>query len=69
VLRHNLLLHDNNRGKNKGEGYTRFEKNAMVSDLIEGKYVVQKRTAEDRREWQRLLKAGSHNLLLSRLLT
>jgi len=32
----------------------------LLSDLIKGKYVSLKRTAEDRKEWQRLLRAGSH---------
>jgi len=43
----------------------------LLSDLIKGKYVALKRTAEDRKEWQRLIRTGSHTviyLLLSRLL-
>jgi len=32
----------------------------LLSDLMKGKYVAIKRTAEDWREWQRLLRAGSH---------
>jgi len=35
---------------------------------MKGKYVALKRTAEDRKEWQKLIRAGSLNLLLSRLL-
>jgi len=27
---------------------------------MKGKYVTLKRTAEDRKEWQKLLKAGNH---------
>jgi len=32
----------------------------VLSDLMKGKYVALRRTAEDRKEWQRLLRAGSH---------
>jgi len=32
----------------------------LLSDLMKGNYVTLKRTAEDRKEWQKLLKAGSH---------
>jgi len=32
----------------------------LLSDLMNGKYVALKRTAEDRREWQKWLRAGSH---------
>jgi len=31
-----------------------------LSDLMNGKYVALKRTAEDRKEWQKMLRAGSH---------
>ena len=31
----------------------------LLSDLMKGKYVVLKRTAEDRKEWQKLVRAGS----------
>ena len=40
----------------------------LLGDLMKGKYVALKRTAEDRKEWQKLIRAGSLNLLLSRLL-
>jgi len=40
----------------------------LLSDLMKRKYVAHKRTAEDRKDWQKLLRAGSHNLFLSRLL-
>jgi len=52
MLRHEPLLHGINRGKNEGEG--------LVSDLMKEKFVALKRTAEDRTEWQKLLRAGSH---------
>jgi len=32
----------------------------LLSDLMKGKYVTVKRTAEDRKEWQKLKRAGSH---------
>jgi len=32
----------------------------VLSDLMKGKYVALKKTAEDRIEWQKLLRAGSH---------
>jgi len=35
---------------------------------MKGKYMALKRTAEDRKEWQKLLRAEVIHLLLSRLL-
>jgi len=32
----------------------------VLSDLMKGKYVTPKRTAEDRKEWQTPLRPGSH---------
>jgi len=32
----------------------------LLSDLMKGKYVALKTTAEDRKQWQKLLRAGSH---------
>jgi len=32
----------------------------LLSDLMKGKYVALRRTAEDRKEWQKLLRAGSY---------
>jgi len=32
----------------------------VLSDLMKGKYMALKRAAEDRKEWQKLLRAGSH---------
>jgi len=32
----------------------------LLSDLMKGKYLALKRTAEDRKEWQTLKRAGSH---------
>jgi len=32
----------------------------LLSDLMKGKYVALKRTAEDRKKLQKLLRTGSH---------
>jgi len=32
----------------------------LLSDLMKGKYVGLKRIAEDRNEWPKLIRAGSH---------
>jgi len=32
----------------------------LLKELMKGKYVGLKRTAEDRKQWQKLLRAGSH---------
>jgi len=32
----------------------------LLCDPMKGKYVTLKRTVEDRKEWQKLLTAGSH---------
>ena len=32
----------------------------LLSELMKGKHMAIKRTAEDRKEWQKLLRAGSH---------
>jgi len=41
----------------------------LLRERIKGKHVALKRTAEDRKVWQKLIRAGSHTpLLLSRLL-
>jgi len=31
-----------------------------LSNLMKGKYVTLKRTAADKKKWQKLLRAGSH---------
>jgi len=40
----------------------------LLSNLMKGKYVALRRMVEDRKDWQKLLRARSHTLLLSRLL-
>jgi len=32
----------------------------LLSELVKGKYVTLERIAEDRKEWQKLKRAGSH---------
>jgi len=32
----------------------------LLSSLMKGKYVALKRIGEDRKEWQKLIRAGSH---------
>jgi len=60
VLRHESLLHAVIEGRIR-EKVTRGRKRMhLLSDLMKRKYVTLNRTAEDRREWQRLLRAGSH---------
>jgi len=59
VLRHESLLHDIIEGRMRGRLHE-VEKNAPAERPDERKYVALKSTAEGRREWQRLLIAGSH---------
>jgi len=49
-----------NWGKNEGKATRGRKRKHLLSDLMKGKYVALKRTAEDRKEWQKLLRAGSH---------
>ena len=60
VLRHELLLHDIIKARMGGKATQGRKRMHLMSDLMKGKYVALKRTAEDRREWQKLLRAGSH---------
>jgi len=50
VPRHESLLRDIIEGRMKGEGYTMH----LLSDLMKRKSVALERTAEDRKEWQKL---------------
>jgi len=57
VLRHESSLHDIIEGKMRGKA-TRGRKRMHLlsdSDLMKGKDVALKRTAEDRKEWQKSL--------------
>jgi len=60
VLRHESLLHDIIEGKMRGKVTRGRKRMRLLSDLMKRNYVALKRTAEDRKEWQRLLRAGSH---------
>jgi len=59
VLRHESLLHDIIEGSMKGKATGGGKRMHLLSDLMKGKYVALKRKAEDRKEWQKLLTAGS----------
>jgi len=53
----------------KGEGTRGRKRMHLLSDLMKGKYVALKRTAEDRNKWQRLLTAGSRHTPASQQIT
>ena len=59
-LRHESLMHDITAGKMRGKATRGRKRMHLLSDLMKGIYVALKITAEDRKEWQRLLGAGSH---------
>jgi len=60
VLRRKSLLRDIIEGRVKGGKATRGRKRMhLLSDLMKGNYVALKRTVEDRREWLKLIRAGS----------
>jgi len=52
VLRHEPLLHDIIKGTMRGKDKRGRRKRHPPSDLMKGKYVALKKTAEDRKEWQ-----------------
>jgi len=60
MLRLESLLHDLTEGRLRGKATGCRKRMHLLSDLMKGKYVALKRTAEDRKEWQKLLRAGSH---------
>ena len=60
VLRHESLLHDIIEDRKRGNSTRGRKRMHLLSDVMKGKYVALKRTAEDRKEWQKLLRAGSH---------
>ena len=58
VLRRKSLLLDIIKGRVKGGKATRGRKRMhLLSDLVKGNYVALKRTAEDRKEWLKLIRA------------
>jgi len=60
VLRLESLLHDMIEGRMRGKATRGSKRMHLLSDLMKGKYVALKRTAEDRKDWQKLIRAGSH---------
>jgi len=44
----------------RGKATKGMERTHLLSDLVKGKHVALKMTAEDRKEWQELLRDGSH---------
>ena len=68
VLRHDSLLRDINAVTLRGKATRCRKRMHLLSDLMKGKYVALKRTAEDMTEWQNLLRPGSYTLLFSSLL-
>jgi len=60
VLRHEILLHDITEGRMTGKATRGRKRMNLLSDPMKGKYVALKRTAEDRKKRQKLLRNGSH---------
>ena len=60
LLKHESLLHDIIEGRMRGKAIRGRKGRHLLSDLMKGKYVALKRIAEDRKEWQKLKRAGSH---------
>jgi len=50
VLRHESLLHDIIEGRMNGKATGGGKRMHLLSDLMKGKYVALKRTAEDRKQ-------------------
>ena len=44
----------------KGKSTRGRKRMHLLSNLMKGNYVALKRTAKDRKNWQKLIKAGSH---------
>jgi len=53
LLRNESLLYDIIEGRMKGKATRGRKRMHLLSDLMKGKYVALKRTAEDRKEWNR----------------
>jgi len=58
--RHESLSDDIILEKMRGKATGGRKRMHLLSDLVKGKYVALERTAEDRKEWQKLKRAGSH---------
>jgi len=50
------------QGRMRGKATRGRKRVHLLSDLMKGKYVALKRTAEDRKEWQKLKRAGIRTL-------
>ena len=62
VLRHESLLHDMIEVRMRRKATRGRRRMHLLSDLMTGKYVALRRTAEDRKEWQKLLRAASRQI-------
>jgi len=51
----------------RGEATRGRKRMHLLRNLMKGKYVALKRTAEDGKEWQKLIRAGSHTLPSQRI--
>jgi len=60
VLRHESLLYDIIEGRMRGKATRCRKRMHLLSYLMKGKYVGLKRVAEDRKEWQKLFRAGCY---------
>jgi len=60
VQRHESLLQDIIERRIKGKATTGRKRMHLLSDLMKEKYVPLKRIVEDRKEWQKLKRAGSY---------
>jgi len=47
-------------GRMRGNATRGRKRMHLLFDLMKGKYMALKRTAEDRKEWQKFKRAGSH---------
>jgi len=63
VLGHESLLHDIIGGRMRGKTTQGRKRMHLLSNLMKGKYVALKRLVEDRKEWQKLIRAVSHYLM------
>ena len=67
VLRHESLLHDIIEGRMRGKATRGRKRMHLRRKLMKGKYVALKKTAEDTKEWQKLIRAGNHALPSQRI--
>ena len=61
VLKHESLLHDITEGRMRGKAKGGRKRMHLLNQLMNEKYVALKRTAKDRKEWQKLLRAESNS--------